>query len=171
MSTAKNQRQPFTSRGPFIVGRGFTWSGKPYVQGDAFPHNRLAIDHRKLRQLWDQRRLEVASDYLPAEDEVKEADAAAAAIAASEQVTADEATETSEGEDTTDATTEDTVEPKPTFNFNPEEHVIDKDGREYWISDADTMLLRVRADFAKSLEEVTEVTLVPADQILEWPEE
>lgn len=169
---SKTQRQPFTPRGPFVVGRGFIWSGKPYSEGEAFPHNRLAIDHRKLRQLWDQRRLNVDVDYLPSDDEVKEAEALATLAAAEDQAT-------TVGEENTNAPAEpkdnaqgdeSNEDPALTFSFDPAEHLIEKEGREYWIADAEVMLVRVRAETAKLLEDALEVTLVTADQILEWPD-
>jgi hypothetical protein len=181
---AKRQRQPFTPRGPFVVGRGFTWNGKDLNEGSVFPHNRLAISRRRLEQLWDQRFIEVEGDYVPDEEEARAAQELAAELAAKDEadrVAAELAASTgtnNAGEgDNADDTTEDDVTETVTpvaaegeFLYNTEEHMIEREGKEYWVADTESLIVRIYADIAKTLEASEGLTVIPADKIIEWPD-
>lgn len=62
---AKNQRQPFTPRGPFIVARPFRWEGRDYKPGEDFEAKRMAVNQRRLQLLYDAKSIDVKGDYLP----------------------------------------------------------------------------------------------------------
>lgn len=69
---AKTQRQPFTPRGPFVVARPFRWEGRDYKPGEDFNAQRMAVNQRRLRLLYDAKSIDVKGDYVPAEPEAAE---------------------------------------------------------------------------------------------------
>jgi hypothetical protein len=144
---AKNQRQPFTPRGPFIVARPFRWEGRDYKLNEDFEVSRMAISQRKLRTLWEAKSLDVKGDYFGEPEDVKTLDT---------KIKQDEKTEleAAEGE----------------FLFDPAIHAPEKSGKEYWIADEENLLVRITSAASKRLKDLEEKTIVTAAEILEWPE-
>lgn len=54
-------RPPFTPTNTFIVISHFTFAGKSYKPGDVFPWATLNVDQRRLRQMYDHRRIDPAA--------------------------------------------------------------------------------------------------------------
>lgn len=57
---AKVKRATFEAAGPFVARVAFPFNGTTYFAGDAFPSH--GIGFRKLRQLYDCRRINFADD-------------------------------------------------------------------------------------------------------------
>lgn len=196
---AQPQRQPFTPKGPFVVSRPFRWAGRDYNVDEVFPARRMAVDPRRLRQLWEQRKLMIpldgeveevsssetllGSNSLPAVitdaagSEHRLGEIVQAAFEKSE-LTVDQWNELADDDREArlqsvvdELLSTDPVVGEGQFLFDPEIHTIDREGQEYWIADDENLLVRVRADMGKSLADATEKTVVPAEKILEWPEE
>ncbi len=192
-------RQPFTPRGPFVVARPFKFNGRSYSEGDSFDVIRSAADHRRVRQLWDLRKIEVEGDYVPVDEEPPSDETLLGSDTMPDEVqvgeekmplgdivqlafdksdlTAEEWNELSnEDRDAQLQAVVDELSGEPTagegeFLFDPEIHQIDHEGTERWIATTDELLLRVYAPVGNKLEKVGEKTLVTADEIIEWAEE
>lgn len=54
-----HKRQAFNQSGPFVVRGGMLMSGVRYPNGAAFPMD--GVSPRRLRQLWDLRRIDMAA--------------------------------------------------------------------------------------------------------------
>lgn len=46
-------KQPFTGTGEYVARKVFTYQGKTYKAGDVFPWEKLGINQRRLRQMFD----------------------------------------------------------------------------------------------------------------------
>ena len=57
------------------------------------------------------------------------------------------------------------------FLYDPEIHSIEHVDNEYWVSDEEAYIVRVRAPMGKKLDTAVEKTVVPSDDILAWGEE
>lgn len=148
---AKPERQPFTPRGPFTVARPFRWEGRDYRLEEDFDAKRMAIPLRRLRLLWDSKHIEVRGDYLGKDDEKPQKAKEPPKEPVKDPVTPLEA---KEGE----------------FLYDPEIHAVEKDDKEFWIADEAELLVRITPAFAKKLGKTQMITVVPAAEIMEWPE-
>lgn len=183
------QRLPFSHRGPFVVSRRFSWNGKVFEPGSDFQHRHLCVDHRRLRLLWDAKKIDmkglpeepeeimlVGSNVQPAEvmmnGELKLlGEAVEAAFLKSGLSEADWNGLPEEDREARIAEVIDLVPGEGEFIFDPAVHVIEREGKEYWIADDEHLLIRVKAKTGKELDVVTEKTLVTADSILARAEE
>lgn len=69
----KGKREPFNPGGPFVVRRGLTMNGVRLDHGSLFPIS--GCKPRRVRQLWDMRRIDVSPDLVQeAEVETEEQD-------------------------------------------------------------------------------------------------
>lgn len=139
-------RQPFNHKGPFDITRNFRLNGKDYKVGDVLDPKRVAVDHRKFRQLYDARHLNMAGDPTSPKaavvEDVKTAEPVTTGLVAGE------------GE----------------FVFDPAIHAVEKSGTEDWIADEEALLVRITTKAATALKKAKKPTLVVAGDIIEWPE-
>lgn len=134
-------RQPFSHKGPFVTNRAFKLNGHPYKAGDELDSSRVAVDARKLRQLYDARFLSMAGD-ITAPKKVEKTEPVSTGLVAGE------------GE----------------FLFDPAVHAVEKSDKEDWIADETNLLVHITAKAATALKKVKKPTIVTVDQIVEWPE-
>jgi hypothetical protein len=182
------ERLPFSHRGPFVVSRRFSWTGKIYEPGSVFPHRHLAVDHRKLRLLWDAKKIDMegtpeepevmllGSNVQPNEvmigGELKLLGFAVEAAFTDSGLTAEEWNELPDDDrEARIAAVIDLVAGDGEFVFDPEKHNIEREGKEYWIADDENLLVRVKAKAGKNLDVATAKTLVTAEEILAWAED
>ena len=181
-------RLPFSHRGPFVVSRRFDWTGKTYEPGSDFPHRHLSVDHRRLRLLWDAKKIDmkgqpeepelmlVGSNVQPNEVMMGGqtrllGEAVEAAFIASGLSEADWNALPDDDREARIAAVIDIVAGDGEFLFDPEKHNIERDGKEYWIADEENLLVRVKANAGKKLDVATAKTLVTASEILAWAED
>lgn len=59
----RNNRHPFDIGKKFEAAKSFTFNGRRYSRGDAFPWRRIACSRRKLLQLYEGRFVNVTPEY------------------------------------------------------------------------------------------------------------
>ena len=84
------QRREFNHRGQFKVLRPFRFAGRDHKMGDLFLHRQLSVDPRKLRVLWDARKIDMLDPFSEAAQEAEQA-AELEALEAELDLDADEA--------------------------------------------------------------------------------
>lgn len=134
-------RQPFSHKGPFVANRLFKINGVTYKAGDELDTTRVAVDARKLRQLYDARFLNMAGDV----------------------------TAPKKAEVTTPVSTG-LVAGEGEFLFDPAVHAVEKSDMEDWIADETSLLVHITAKAATALKKAKKPVVVTVDQIVEWPE-
>lgn len=142
MANKYADRLPFASRGQFVVSKRIRFGSRTWEVGEDFPHMKLAVDQRRLRVLYEGKFLTMKGDEAQP-DEPEEIQTPAEELVAGE------------GE----------------FIYDPELHSVEHEDNEYWVSDEEAYLVRVRAPRAKELMEVMEKELVLTDDILAWGED
>ena len=183
---AKTQRQPFTPRGPFVVARPFRWEGRDYKPGEDFNAQRMAVNQRRLRLLYDAKSIDVKGDYVPAEPEVAEENKAQdltkldkkelLALAAERGITVDDKATKAQiiaalQAPADDTPTDDPVAGEGEFVFDTAIHAVEKYEDEDWIADEEEFLVQISPNAAARLKELTEgKSLVTALEIVAWPE-
>lgn len=141
MSNPDLARQPFSHKGPFVTNRAFKLNGRPYKAGDELDSSHVAVDHRKLRQLYDARFLNMAGD-MPTPKKAKMTKPVSTGLVVGE------------GE----------------FLFDPAVHAVEKSDMEDWIADETSLLVHITTKAATALKKVKKPTIVTMDQIVEWPD-
>lgn len=140
-------RQSFTPGGKFIVSRTFRFHGKVYKKGDEFPWRQLSCSVRKLRTLYEGRRLNnvyVDEKITPEQETVVEP----ITMVEDEEIV----------EEVVEETPNDEVDQLTVFD--PEIHeIINPDRGEWYIVLGDERLTRLTAKEAKRLRK----RLVPTD--------
>lgn len=134
-------RMPFSLRATFTVRKPFKFAGKSYKSGQPFDPKRVAVGVRRLRTMYDAKMIDMKGNAEPDEPE------------ANEEIPAEITAE------------------KGDFIYDPEAHTVEHEDNEYWITDAEQYLVRVRAPEARLLMEVTEKVLVIEANILAWGED
>lgn len=183
---AKTQRQPFTPRGPFVVARPFRWEGRDYKPGEDFNAQRMAVNQRRLRLLYDAKSIDVKGDYVPAEPEAAEENKAQdltkldkkelLALAAERGITVDDKATKAQiiaalQAPADDTSTDDPVAGEGEFVFDTAIHAVEKYEDEDWIADEEEFLVQISPNAAARLKELTEgKSLVTALEIVAWPE-
>lgn len=183
---AKTQRQPFTPRGPFVVARPFRWEGRDYTPGEDFNAQRMAVNQRRLRLLYDAKSIDVKGDYVPAEPEAAEENKAQdltkldkkelLALAAECGITVDDKATKAQiiaalQAPADDTPTDDPVAGEGEFVFDTAIHAVEKYEDEDWIADEEEFLVQISPNAAARLKELTEgKSLVTALEIVAWPE-
>jgi hypothetical protein len=140
----REERQPF-SYGEYTVRKPFRGWGRDWVPGSDFPWRQLTCTKKKLRQLYDHRKIEPKGEPIPA-------DFTEAPVASVEE--------------TEEATSE-------AFVFDPDVHTIDNPERgEWYIKKGSKVLLRVTLKEARRLEKrVTSSEVRPEEIVTEEEEE
>lgn len=137
----REERQPFTTTGDYVARKQFRFHGRGYSPGDEFPWRTLSCSTRKLRQLYEQRYIEPKGDGASVESKPEKKEPEA------EETKAPEA-----------------------FEFNPDVHTIEKDGKEWFIVKGKKRLLQVTQKEGKRLDKrVNPDTVRPAEIV--QPEE
>lgn len=184
---AKNQRQPFTPRGPFIVARPFRWEGRDYKPGEDFEAKRMAVNQRRLQLLYDAKSIDVKGDYLPQQPDavadVKSTDlsklekkdllalAADRGLTIAPKATKDQIIEALEAPPKPADTSVDLVASEGEFLFDTELHAVEEVEDEFWVADEAEFLVQISPNAAERLKELTEgKSLVTALEILAWPD-
>ena len=184
---AKTQRQPFTPRGPFVVARPFRWEGRDFKPGEDFNAQRMAVNQRRLRLLYDAKSIDVKGDYVPTEPEAVEdtkvqdltkldkkelmALAAERGLTIDDKATKAQIIEALEKGPVQETSPADLVAGEGEFVFDTAIHAVEKYEDEDWIADEEEFLVQISPKAAARLKELTEgKTLVTALEIVAWPE-
>lgn len=66
---ARTKRRPYNPTGPFVARRDFFFGGQKFEAGDPFPID--GIHSRRIRNMYDARRIDFAGDDVPSVEEIK----------------------------------------------------------------------------------------------------
>jgi hypothetical protein len=136
---SKMVRTPFNPRGDFTALREFRFAGRTFEPGDPFPWRRLGCSARRLRQLYEGRKLLLKEDDLD------------------EELMEEEILDQSE----------DSVEDEGLV-FDPDVHDIENPGRGVWLMTVgEKTIVQLTPKEAKRLRKKTEPTEVNMEEVLE----
>lgn len=149
-------RPPFDPKGEFVAAKDFKFSGEAYATGDEFPWEELSCSERKLRQLYDNKLINLAVEEPDDEEDLDDLD-----------------TDDEDLDDEDDGTEDEEDDEDEELIFDPELHSIDNPSRGIWsIVDEDgDLVVFITPHEAKRLRKRSKPTTVKPECILEDEED